>query len=303
MPPPHVLLVLSCATASAYVALRPVHRLGLHHAKPAVASQSLVRAPRLPRHAPPQLSFDLGASYLAALHEHYYATAALQAFPLVAVGDLIAQTIERKDADADSKPPLDLGRTLQMGMLGTLIGGFGTAAWLRQLEHLTVADLPQWIYEPALRALEAYAPEHGVGLDSMINFEFDSLDDLLVLAKAVLDSCIWAPVENTLFLVLTPLIEGASFDEVGSLLNDNFLPVMQTELGAFFPYNLLAFSLVPPLLRPFSTGLASMFFSVYISLTTHTERTAASARHLAAGAEAILESQPGGADSSVAPDV
>jgi len=116
-------------------------------------------------------------------------------------------------------------------------------------------------------ALATYAPEHGVGLDSVT-------DDLLVLVKATLDSCVWAPVENTLFLVLTPLLEGASFEEVGSLLNDNFLPVMQTELGAFFPYNLLAFSLIPPLLRPFSTGLASMCFSVYISLTTHTEGSA-----------------------------
>ena len=112
--------------------------------------------------------------------------------------------------------------------------------------------------------LQLYAPDHGFGLDSVA-------DDLLVLVKAVLDSCVWAPIENTLFLALTPLIEGASFDEVSELVNENFFPVMKTELGAFFPYNLVAFSLVPPLLRPFSTGLASMCFSVYISLTTHTE--------------------------------
>merc|ERR1711865_536730 len=115
----------------------------------------------------------------------------------------------------------------------------------------------QWIRG----ALATIAPEQLGGLDSI-----SATDDLLVLVKATLDSCVWAPVENTLFLVLTPLLEGAS-----SLLSDNFLPVMQTELGAFFPYNLLAFSLIPPLLRPFSTGLASMCFSVYISLTTHGE--------------------------------
>lgn len=84
----------------------------------------------------------------------------------------------------------------------------------------------------------------------------------------------WAPIENTLFLALTPLIEGASFDEVGSLVNENFFSVMQTELSAFLPYNLVAFSLIPPLLRPFSTGLASMLFGVYISLTTHIETSA-----------------------------
>jgi len=208
------------------------------------------------------MSFDLGASYLTALHEHYYLTAGLQAFPLVSTGDLVAQMIERKDTPDDAeKLPLNLGRTLQMGMLGTLIGGFGTATWLRWLEsHVTVADVPQWIRG----VLATIAPEQLGQLNSI-----SATDDLLVLVKATLDSCVWAPIENTLFLVLTPLLEGASFEEVSSLLNDNFLPVMQTELGAFFPYNLLAFSLIPPLLRPFSTGLASMCFSVYISLTTH----------------------------------
>eukprot|EP00320_Phaeocystis_rex_P003348 CAMPEP_0119061650 /NCGR_PEP_ID=MMETSP1178-20130426/5424_1 /TAXON_ID=33656 /ORGANISM="unid sp, Strain CCMP2000" /LENGTH=283 /DNA_ID=CAMNT_0007042879 /DNA_START=57 /DNA_END=908 /DNA_ORIENTATION=- len=250
-------LLLSCATASAYVALGP-ERLAAR-ATPVVSLT--------PRHTAPQLSLDLGASYVSALHEHYYATASLQAFPLVCVGDLIAQLIERRKADdLEEQQRLDLARTLQMGMLGTLIGGLGTATWLRWLEgHVhTISDLPVWLYEPVLRALETYAPEHGVGLDSVT-------DDLLVLVKAVLDSCVWAPIENTLFLILTPLIEGASFDEVGGLVNENFFAVMQTELGAFFPYNLVAFSLVPPLLRPFSTGLASMCFSVYISLTTHTE--------------------------------
>ena len=127
------------------------------------------------------MSFDLGASYLAALHEHYYATAALQAFPLVSTGDLVAQLIERKDTPDDAeKLPLDLGRTLQMGMLGTLIGGFGTATWLRWLEvHVTVADVPQWIRG----ALATIAPEQLGGLDSI-----SATDDLLVLVKAALDS-------------------------------------------------------------------------------------------------------------------
>ena len=131
------------------------------------------------------MSFDLGASYLAALHEHYYATAALQAFPLVSTGDLVAQLIERKDTPDDAeKLPLDLGRTLQMGMLGTLIGGFGTATWLRWLEvHVTVADVPQWIRG----ALATIAPEQLGGLDSI-----SATDDLLVLVKAALDSCVWA---------------------------------------------------------------------------------------------------------------
>ena len=36
---------------------------------------------------------------------------------------------------------------------------------------------------------------------------------------------------------------------------------MKTELKTFFPYNLLSFSLVPPLVRPFTTGVVSMYIS------------------------------------------
>jgi len=119
-----------------------------------VSSQNPIHACRAPRHVSPRLSFDLGASYIAALHEHYYVTASLQAFPLVSLGDLVAQMIERNGADGVEKPPLDLQRTLRMGMLGTLVGGLGTATWLRWLEgHIScVGDLPVWLYEPVLRA-------------------------------------------------------------------------------------------------------------------------------------------------------
>ena len=267
-----VLLLISCATTTAYSLISP----SLQRVKPVVMSKPPVRTSWQLRAATvaPQMSLDLGASYLAALSEHYYLTTAAQAFTLVSMGDLIAQFIERQDDDstAQAPPPLDLRRTLRMGMLGTAIGGFGTATWLRWLEGalpvveaqsaVTFADMPPWLYEPVLRALETFGPEHGIGLDSIT-------DDLLVLIKATLDACVWAPIANTAYLILTPLTEGASLEEVGAQLGENFLPVMKTELSTFFPYNLVAFSLIPPLVRPFSTGLLSMCFSIYISLTTH----------------------------------
>jgi len=266
-----MLVLISCATTTGYSLLSP----SLHRVKPVAVSKPPVRTSRQRRAATvaPQMSLDLGASYLAALSEHYYLTTAAQAFTLVSMGDLIAQFIERQDDDSTAEaPPLDLQRTLRMGMLGTAIGGFGTATWLRWLEGalpvveaqsaVTFADMPPWLYEPVLRALETFGPEHGIGLDSIT-------DDLLVLIKATLDACVWAPIANTAYLILTPLTEGASLEEVGAQLGENFLPVMKTELSTFFPYNLVAFSLIPPLVRPFSTGLLSMCFSIYISLTTH----------------------------------
>merc|ERR1712194_919397 len=71
-------------------------------------------------------------------------------------------------------------------------------------------------------------------------------------------------------------------------VSENFLPVMKTELSTFFPYNLVAFSLIPPLVRPFSTGLLSMCFSIYISLTTHSEPSAPLVVAAAEGCEASL---------------
>jgi len=221
--------------------------------------------------------FDLSAlspqravnAYQQSLREHYAATTALQAFILVGLGDFGAQLIELgKDGNGNSEEltggavpsfpsqqmveletaelassspravgeaQYDAVRTLRMALLGLLIGGVGTSNWLR--------------------FLEGQIPGH------------DSIAP--VLEKATLDACVWAPLANTAYLVLTPLLEGKPVQEVQSLLEAEFAGVMKTELMTFFPYNIVSFSLVPPLLRPFTTGFISMCFSIYISVVTH----------------------------------
>ena len=161
-----------------------------------------------------------------------------------------------------------------MDTLGLIIGGLGTATWLRYLEDqlpvieshaaASFVDLPLWLYEPVLRAFELSGPEHSVGLDTVA-------DSLLVVVKATLDVCVWAPIANTLYLALTPLSEGRGFASAAESIRDNFIPVMKSELRTFFPYNLVAFALIPPLVRPFTTGVLSMAFSTYISWVTHLE--------------------------------
>jgi len=225
----------------------------------------------VPRVWQPQMSFDLAQTYITALNEHYYQTTVLQSLVLVSIGDMLAQAIEA-NGDEQSKMSFDWQRTARMGMLGTVIGGLGTATWLRFLEaqlptieaHAAASflDLPLGLYEPVLRAFETFGPEHGFGLDAVA-------DSLLVTVKATLDACVWAPIANTAYLVLTPLSEGQDLSSVGESLNENFLPVMKSELKTFFPYNLLAFAFIPPLVRPFTTGLISMCFSTYISWITH----------------------------------
>lgn len=250
-------MYLVCATAR------------MPHAQPFVASRSRVSRscfcfcshahPHCPRLAHRQDS----------LHEHYFATTAVQALTLVATGDALAQTIEMRSDDEQAYDPV---RTLRMGLLGMCIGGFGTARWLQYLESVlplreaesgmwsAFEAVPAWMYSPVLRCAD------NLGLDQAVVG-----DAYFVLMKATLDACLWAPLANTAYLVLTPLTEGESIETVKGILKERFVPVMKTELMTFFPYNLISFSLVPPLVRPFTTGFVSMCFAVFISWITHLE--------------------------------
>jgi protein Mpv17 len=221
----------------------------LMSARPLVSAslQSTARVPTM------QMSFlDFSAVYQNALSTHYYETTCLQAGVLGSIGDVLAQALERPAATETKKAcSLDWQRTLRTGMLGVVIGGLGDAMWLRYLEE-------PGLFEPILRAFDG----HGVTLDA---------DSLLVVIKTTLDAFVWAPIANSLYLVLTPLSEGTDLAGIVHSLDDNFLPVMQSEWSVFLPYNLVAFAFLPPFIRPFTTGLVSMFFSTYLSWITHLE--------------------------------
>jgi hypothetical protein len=204
------------------------------------------------------MSFDVASAYLTAMSDHYYPTTCLQALILVSIGDVAAQALEARGDESSrdlavDPPEIDWQRTLRTGVLGVAISGLGDAMWLRYLEE------PE-LFGPVLRAVDLFNVEHSFGLDA---------DSLLVVVKTALDAFVWAPIANGLYLVLTPLSEGMDLASAFESLGDNFLPVMQSELSVIFPYNLLAFALIPPVVRPLATGMVSMFFSTYLSLVTH----------------------------------
>lgn len=223
--------------------------------------------------------------YLDSLHEHYFATTAIQAFTLVGTGDFCAQMIELGASDGHDSAAENPGahvdshteayapmRTLRMALLGSCIAGFGTAAWLQFLENLLPAGsgslaaadgtLPHWACMPFIQYMEAEGADRATMLEAN-----------LVVVKASLDALIWAPIANGAYLMLTPLSEGKSMETAGSIFKQRIAPVMKTELATFFPYNLVSFSLVAPLVRPFTTGFVSMCFAVYISWITHLKPT------------------------------
>ena len=246
-----------------------------------------VPAARTISRASPTMSADLATAYITSLHEHYFATTAVQALVLVAAGDALAQQIELR---GDEERRYDPVRTVRMGLLGCVIGGFGTARWLQFLEAalpLREAEvsswsafeaLPMWTYAPALRAAQ----------DANLDLTLTG-DAYFVVVKALLDACIWAPIANTLYLILTPLSEGKSVETVRGILKEQFVPVMKTEIATFFPYNLISFSLVPPLVRPFTTGFVSMCFAVFISWITHLDPAVAA--HKDGSSDTVTDSQ------------
>eukprot|EP00966_Prymnesium_polylepis_P207579 4808268-Prymnesium_polylepis.1 len=251
--------MLACAATCATSFVTTAPRVGLVPASSAPLPQGCAA-----RAEPARMSVDvLVGPYLAALDEHYFTTTATQALLLVGSGDVLAQQIELNAARKHGEyVEYDPTRTARMAALGMLIGGFGTARWLQFLEYMLPADaavgypgysalgnLPTWLYAPLLRFFAA----HDINVDLSAVATAD-----LVVIKAILDACFWAPLANTAYLVLTPLLEGKSVENVQSILSERFVPVMKTELATFFPYNLVSFSLIPPLVRPFTTGFISM---------------------------------------------
>jgi len=197
------------------------------------------------------MSFDVASSYLNALSDHYYLTTCLQAGVLGSIGDVLAQALD-KDGPAYS---FDWQRNLRTATLGVGIGGLGDAMWLRYIDE-------PGLFAPILHAFDLFGAGHGVALDD---------DSLLVVIKTTLDAFVWAPIANSLYLVLTPLSEGVDPMSVLDSLEENFLPVMQSEWSVFLPYNLVAFAFLPSFIRPFTTGFVSMLFSTYLSWITHLE--------------------------------
>jgi len=170
----------------------------------------------------------LGA-YNALLDRSAIGVAATQASLMRVAGDRTAQAIAITHGAQTSVHP---EHTLAMALIGMFVSGIGGSLWLQALEN------------------------HVGPTEAMAD----------AVRKAALDFICWAPVANCAYLLGVPYI--VSGDMTGALANaqSQFLPTMGLELALYMPYNLLAFSVVPPALRPATAQVACLIFSVLIAM-------------------------------------
>lgn len=116
--------------------------------------------------------------------------------------------------------------------IGFIISGLGGAIWLRHL-------------------------------DSKLG---SGTHNTLVLRKTLTDYTCWAPVANSCWLLLVPLLMGSSVEEAATSLHAGFASVMMLEASIFMPYNLLAFSSIPASLRPPCEALLAAVFTIGLGM-------------------------------------
>lgn len=169
------------------------------------------------------------AAYEALLERSTLGVVATQASLMRVAGDRTAQAISIAHGSQAAVHP---EHTLAMALIGLVVSGVGGALWLQHLEQFV-------------------GPTRG------------ALD---VVRKAALDFTCWAPLANVAYLIGVPLLSGAALDAAAANAQAQFVPTMGLELTMFVPYNLLAFSVVPPSLRPATGQVACLIFSVLIAM-------------------------------------
>ena len=175
---------------------------------------------------------SIGDLYRRAASSKRIETAALQAGLLGGGSDAISQSLHAL--------PLDSSHVAAMSVLSAVLSGAFNCLWLERLESA--------IPGPSPRA---------------------------VLSKTVADYTIAGTLANSAYLVavpaLTALFAGASAADALTMDGwtvDGFRAVMLIELCTFAPYNLFAFRLVPPRMRPLSAAAVSASCTVALSGVT-----------------------------------
>ena len=155
----------------------------------------------------------------------------IQAAILASGADITTQIMETGS--------LDLAHVFAMAAVASTMSGAANALWLRQLE--------------------AAFPGRGVSE---------------VAAKTLIHAVILASIINSAYLAGVPACHalyaggGLPADALAGWSPDEFVTLTKLEVCMFIPYNSLAFSYVPPRVRPLTHALVSATFNVAVSAVT-----------------------------------
>ena len=171
-----------------------------------------------------------GRMYRSVSETHYLATAFVQGGLLRVLANYIAQAML---VMRGLQSGVVVSTLLTMLCLGATISGACNAGWTRFL-------------------------------DARIGSSRGGVD---VALKALIDFSCWAPICNSCYLFFCPLVGGVGVMAAWENLCERFLAVMALELACFTPYHILAFSSIPPAVRPLCHSGVAAIFTIGLSLS------------------------------------
>lgn len=206
----------------------------LQPAPPRARPPTLAIATSLERPAPLARVAD---AYLELTRAHYLEAAVLQCGVLTSCADVATQCMHGLPL-----AEVDASHVAAMATVAASLSGGANAVWLRMLEEAHPG--------PDMGPVARKTAMHWAGPAAFINAHY-----LMAVP------------------VLTALYGGGGLPADATALADGFSAegfehLMLIELGMFVPYNLLAFRVVPPRIRPLTAALLSATFTVLVSALT-----------------------------------
>ena len=192
---------------------------------------------------------------------------------LCAVGDVLAQTIERRHASvgsAERERPLDKLRMARMATYGTLVCGPLLSGWYKALHN--VGEAVSVSYTPVVGGWLGRLP-----ILSSLQVEAEAaLSPLrLLLAKVFADSILFqAPLLNLYFATMGAL-EGLSPSEIYARAKEKFHRAWALSIVVWSPVQFLNFCYVPPPLQPALVAAVNVGWQATLSILNASHAEAA----------------------------
>ena len=201
------------------------------------------------------------SAYNTLCNRHYLRTATAQGGLIRVAANMIAQTVL---VARGMQQQIILSTLLTMLCLGATMSGV-----CGHVDEPSLLALPRVSHPLLLRCTRSHLPAQLVQaswtrwLDQKVGHRHRGRD---AVAKAAIDFFLWAPLCNSTYLLICPLVRGETLAAAWGLLRERFLAVMALEAMCFMPYNLLAFSVIPLCLRPLGQSCVAAIFAIGLSV-------------------------------------